>query len=114
MSVRKVWKVPAPGRPEAAWGYLTNSYVLPTERDKGAGSDLLQFIKSWARREKLELLIVWPSDAAYIFYERAGFERPGDPLVLKLTEEWLQARRNPRHLTIFCELCSYDLRTAFI
>jgi len=84
MSVRKVWKVPAPGRPEAAWGYLTNSYVLPDYRNGGAGSALLKFIENWARGEQLELLVVWPSDRAYPFYRRAGFAKYEDPLVLKL------------------------------
>ena len=87
MSVRKVWKVPAPGRPEAAWGYLTNSYVMPDHRNDGAGSALLAFIKDWAKTEKLELLVVWPSDRAYPFYKRAGFAIFNDPLVLKLGEE---------------------------
>ncbi len=84
MSVRKVWKMPAPGRPEAAWGYLTNCYVLPDYRAKGVGSALLKFIKGWSRDEQLELLVVWPSDPAYEFYKRAGFAKYQDPLVLKL------------------------------
>ncbi len=84
MSVRKVWKVPAPGRDEAAWGYLTNCYVLPECRNAGAGQAILEFITDWARSERLELLVVWPSEPAYSFYERAGFARPSDPLVLNL------------------------------
>jgi len=87
MSVRKVWKVPAPGRPEAAWGYLTNSHVLPAARGKGVGSGLLRFVKLWAKDEELALLIVWPGDKAYPFYERAGFAREADPLVLHLDED---------------------------
>lgn len=86
MSVRKVWKVPAPGRPEAAWGYLTNCYVLPGNRAEGVGSALLKFIERWARDEALELLVVWPSDRAFSFYERAGFARTIDPLVLSLED----------------------------
>ncbi len=86
MSVRKVWKIPAPGRPEAAWGYIANSYVLPNHRGSGAGAALLKFIEGWARDENLELLVVWPSTLAYPFYERAGYKRYEDPLVLKLED----------------------------
>lgn len=87
ISVRKVWKVPAPGRPEAAWGYFTNTYVLPEHRNDGVGAALLAHVEAWAHAEELELLIVWPSDRAYPFYERAGYTRRQDPLVLMLEEE---------------------------
>jgi len=35
----------------------------------------------------LELLIVWPSDQSYPFYERAGFRRETDPLVPQICAE---------------------------
>ncbi|HTP76548.1 MAG TPA: GNAT family N-acetyltransferase [Rhizomicrobium sp.] len=85
MTVRKVEKIPAPGRLCAFWGYLTNCYVLPQNRGGGVGAALLDFVTAWARAEALELLTVWPSDRAYPFYERASFARHADPLVLKLT-----------------------------
>jgi GNAT superfamily N-acetyltransferase len=87
MSMRKVRKVPAPGHIEAYWGYLTNCYVCAEFRDKSVGSRLLDFVTQWAKDEKLEFLVVWPSDRSYLFYERKGFRREPDPLVLKLTEE---------------------------
>jgi GNAT superfamily N-acetyltransferase len=82
MSVILVRKLPKPGNLDGRWGYLTNCYVLPEMRNLGVGGSLLSRVKSWARELELELLVVWPSDWAFRFYERGGFTRPADPLVL--------------------------------
>ena len=87
MTVRTVEKIPSPSKPRGYWGYLTNCYVLPQFRDGGTGSELLDFVIAWSRREGLELLTVWPSDRSYPFYARKGFARPPDPLILKLAED---------------------------
>jgi GNAT superfamily N-acetyltransferase len=84
MSVAIVRKIPRPGNLHGRWGYLANSYALPEVRNAGVGSQLLAAITSWAIGESLELLVVWPSDKAYPFYERAGFRRYPDPVVLRL------------------------------
>ena len=84
MSIVIVRKIPRPSNLHGRWGYLANSYVLPEMRNAGVGSQLLAAIKSWAIGESLELLVVWPSDMAYPFYERAGFRRYADPVVLRL------------------------------
>jgi GNAT superfamily N-acetyltransferase len=85
MSVIVVRKVPKPGELDGRWGYLTNCYVLPEMRNAGVGGSLLSKVKSWAGELGIELLVVWPSDRAYPFYERGGFTRPADPLVLEIT-----------------------------
>lgn len=85
-SVRIIPKLPSPEEMNGRFGYLTNSYVLPTHRDKGVGTALLAAVKDWALKEKLELLVVWPSERAYPFYERGGYQRYLDPVVLKLQE----------------------------
>ncbi len=87
MTVRKVEKIPSPKRVDAFWGYLTNCYVLAEFRDKSVGSQLLDFVTRWAKMERLELLVVWPSDRSYPFYERKGFARHADPLVLTLADD---------------------------
>jgi GNAT superfamily N-acetyltransferase len=56
-------------------------------RNAGVGQQLLMAIKDWAYADDLELLVVWPSERAYPFYERAGFQRYPDPLVLRLRTE---------------------------
>lgn len=87
MSVALIRKLPSPENLRGRWGYITNSYVLPAARNAGIGRQLLAAIEHWARAEDLELLLVWPSERAYPFYERAGFRRHPDPLVLRLRSE---------------------------
>lgn len=84
MSIVIVRKLPRPGDLHGRWEYLANSYALPEVRNAGVGSQLLAAIERWAIGENLELLVVWPSEKAYPFYERAGFRRYPDPVVLRL------------------------------
>ena len=83
-SIILVQKLPSPENLRGRWGYISNSYVLPDFRNAGVGQELLAAVKKWAQEESLELLVVWPSERAYSFYERSGFARHPDPLVLKL------------------------------
>lgn len=87
MSIAIIRKLPSPENLRSRWGYVCNSYVLPEMRDGGVGQRLFAGIKDWAKGEDLELLVVWPSERAYPFYERAGFKRYPDPLVLRLRPE---------------------------
>ncbi len=84
MTVRIIQKEPSPGKESGSWGYLTNSFVIPEKRNRGLGTQLLESIRSWAIDLGLELLIVWPSEASYPFYRRAGFRGRDDPLELVL------------------------------
>ena len=84
MSVQSVARVPSPTRRDGRWGYLTNCYVLPSYRDTGVGRRMLETIKEWAIEQRFEMLVVWPSERAYAFYERGGFARYSDPLTLNL------------------------------
>jgi GNAT superfamily N-acetyltransferase len=84
MSVQCVGKVPSPATRDGRWGYLTNCYVLPSYRDTGLGKRMLATIRDWAIGERYEMLVVWPSDRSYAFYERSGFARRSDPLTLAL------------------------------
>ena len=84
ISVRIIHKLPSTEDLDGKFGYLTNTYVLPAHRNKGIGTALLTAVKKWALGEKLELLVVWPSDRAYQFYERGGYHRYPDPVVLIL------------------------------
>jgi GNAT superfamily N-acetyltransferase len=71
--LRSVSKVPNPGALDRAWGYVTNSYVVPSHRGRGLGGGLLEIVIATAREWKHELLIVWPSREAVSLYTRAGF-----------------------------------------
>lgn len=82
--VRVIPKVPRPGRFLAKHGYVTNTYVMPAERNSSIGSELLNQVIAWARELKLESLIVWPSEASVEFYQRHGFTQSTDVMELHI------------------------------
>jgi GNAT superfamily N-acetyltransferase len=84
MSVRRVRKLPSPEHLDSCWGYLTNCYSLPDYRNCGIGTNLMSALRGWAKEQGFELLVVWPSDRSCAFYERSGFRRYADPLVLEI------------------------------
>jgi GNAT superfamily N-acetyltransferase len=80
----RVPRIPQPDRGEPApLGYLTNVYVQPAHRDGGLGSRMLRAVIDASRAEGFSLIVTWPSDRSYPFYERAGFARHDDPLMLE-------------------------------
>jgi GNAT superfamily N-acetyltransferase len=82
--VVRVRKVPKPGKLDGIWGYVTAVFTVPDYRNKGVGSSLMEQVKAWGREKGLENLIVWPSERAVPFYERAGFSSETDVLELPL------------------------------
>lgn len=84
--VHKIELVPRPCKIYDRFGYLTNNYTKPAYRNQGIGSKLLQAVTAWASEEDLELLIVYPSEQAVSFYERAGFNAENEVLELRLRE----------------------------
>ncbi len=73
MYLQRVGKVPIPGEIDRAWGYITNAYVAAAQRGQELGRELLDLLIVAAREQNLEFLIVWPSEEAVPFYQRAGF-----------------------------------------
>jgi len=83
--LQTVPRVPAPGRPDpSSMGYLTNMYVAPELRGSGLGGRLLRAVLDHCRAQGFELVLAFPADAAYGFYEHAGFTRERYPLVHEL------------------------------
>ena len=82
--IQPVHKVPRPGSFDRKYGYVTNVYMEPAVRGKGIGSRLLQHVIDWAREERLEFLVLWPSEESANYYARAGFHRSPDALELHL------------------------------
>lgn len=74
MSLFVIDPLPRPIKDNSAWGYLTNTYTIPTERNKGIASGLLRLVKNWIKQRGLETVIVWPSDQSIQFSERGGFD----------------------------------------
>jgi GNAT superfamily N-acetyltransferase len=85
--VQWVAKVPRPGLFGKRFGYMTNVYVESEYRNRGVGSALLERVIAWAHQQGVELLIVWPSEAAVPFYQHAGFRHSPEAMELNLTEE---------------------------
>lgn len=80
--VQAIAKVPRPGRFEACYGYVTNVYLEPDFRNRGIGTQLLMAAIDRARKDELELLIVWPSEESVEYYKRAGFAPSGEAMEL--------------------------------
>ncbi len=94
MWVHRVPRVPQPGRGSAApLAYLTNVYVEPGHRDAGLGARLLEAVVDRCKEQGFSLIFAWPSERAQAFYERKGFTRPPDPLVLDLGTDWHEHAR---------------------
>lgn len=84
MFVQRIDKIPRPNYFDSAMGYLTNVYTKPRWRDQGIGGELMRHALSWARDQKLEEIVCWPSSDSLRFYQRAGFKRIGDGYSLAL------------------------------
>jgi ribosomal protein S18 acetylase RimI-like enzyme len=84
--VHKIDMVPRPCKLHDQFGYITNNYTKPDYRSRGIGSRLIQKVTDWAKAEDLELLIVYPSEKAVSFYERAGFSMENEVMELRLRE----------------------------
>ncbi len=85
MWLHTVPRVPAPGHGDPRpMGYLTNMYVEPEHRSLGLGSRMLHELEEHCTTAGFELVLTFPADEAYRFYERNGFSRPPDPLVHRL------------------------------
>ena len=87
MAVQVQEGVPRPSTRGDRWGWLTDCYTIPGERNKRHGAGLLETIRCWASDQGLELLLVSPASRSVPFYGRAGFQPAG---------EWLQLRLEPR------------------
>jgi N-acetylglutamate synthase-like GNAT family acetyltransferase len=81
-----IQKIPKPRELLSYVGYLTNCYTIETYRNKGIGNKLLHHLIDDARAQGTELLIVWPSEKSFSFYERAGFIKPENCRIMQLNE----------------------------
>jgi GNAT superfamily N-acetyltransferase len=85
--VGQVWlqlfsKLPNPVGEGACHAYVSNLYVQPASRG-GVGSRLLTAALDHARAAGADRVILWPSDRSVTLYERHGFMRAGEVMILK-------------------------------
>ena len=81
--VQTITKMPNPVAERERHAYVSNVYVEPDHRG-GAGSRLLAAALAWARAEKMDRVILWPSARSVTLYERHGFTHHGDVMELAL------------------------------
>lgn len=82
--IQLIEKIPAPtGEPEEH-AYLTNFFVVDTERGCGIGSKLLSNALEWTARRQVHAVFLWPTIRTRPFYERHGFLADGDVMQLLL------------------------------
>ncbi|MEP7210514.1 MAG: GNAT family N-acetyltransferase [Alphaproteobacteria bacterium] len=86
MSLRIVGQMPTPGLFDGRWGYLANAYTLPDYRGQEIGTRLFEALKAWANERACAVILVWPSEKSFPFYERKGFTLPRAPMTLDLRE----------------------------
>ncbi|MGP3947900.1 GNAT family N-acetyltransferase [Streptomyces sp. 7N604] len=67
-------RVPHPRAFDRVSGDVQCVYVVPGERDRGLGGELIKAVLSWARDLGLERVTVHSSDRAVPAYSRHGFE----------------------------------------
>lgn len=85
--VGQIWlhtieKLPNPGGEAERHGYITNVYVQPQCRG-GLGGQLLRQALDWARQQRLDAVILWPTTRSRSLYLRHGFRTPPDLLQLR-------------------------------
>jgi GNAT superfamily N-acetyltransferase len=81
--VQTINKIPNPVAELERHAYVSNVYVQPDHRG-GAGSRLLDAALAWARAERMDRVILWPSARSVTLYERHGFTHHGDVMELAL------------------------------
>ena len=80
--VQIVEKIPNPGPESETHAYVSNFFVVPRERNTGAGTRLLNAVLEHCRACSVDTVFLWPSERSRPLYHRNGFEPPADMLVL--------------------------------
>jgi GNAT superfamily N-acetyltransferase len=81
--IQVIEKIPKPSAPADTFGYVTNVCMHPSYRNAGVGSQLMEKVKTWARRRDLEFLVLWPSGPSIPFWQKLEFT-VDDPLVFEV------------------------------
>jgi len=88
--VGQVWlqlleKVPNPVGERDRHAYVSNLYVVPQSRG-GVGRQLLAAALHWADEQRVDRVVLWPTERSRTLYERHGFVRLGDVMELTLAK----------------------------
>jgi len=81
---QRIEKVPNPVDEPEMHLYVTSFYVAPAARGGGLGSRMLAAVLGWARAERVDAVLLWPSARSRSLYLRHGFAVRDDVLELRL------------------------------
>ena len=86
--VGQVWlhaiqKIPNPVGESETLAYLSNLYVKGSARG-GVGTQLLDAALAWARANRVERVVLWPTRRSVTLYLRNGFSQGGEVMELKV------------------------------
>lgn len=89
--VGQIWmkiigKVPNPTAEREHHAYVSNMYVSPAVRG-GLGDRLLTAALDAARRDRVDAVVLWPSDRSRSLYQRHGFVVSGRLMELTLSDD---------------------------
>ena len=87
MFVYLIPKLPKPNGNAKYIAYLTNVYTKKEYRNKGIGTQMMNYIKSYLIKKKCELLFASPSDNSIAWYQRNGFSEDNEIFECPLCEE---------------------------
>lgn len=87
MFVYLIPKLPKPNGNAKYIAYLTNVYTKKAYRNKGIGTQMMDYIKSNLIEKKCELLFAWPSDNSIAWYQRNGFNGDNEIFECPLCDE---------------------------
>lgn len=79
-----VEKVPNPAPELEQHAYVTNVYVEPAARGTGLGERLMEAALAFCRAERVDSVILWPTEKSRTLYARHGFVDPLDMMELVL------------------------------
>jgi len=79
-----VEKIPNPTSESEFFAYITNVFVKEWARGKGLGSKLLSEAFAFCEQQKVETVILWPTEKSRPLYERHGFAVRSDVFELIL------------------------------
>jgi GNAT superfamily N-acetyltransferase len=80
-----VRRMPRPGQPDRAWGYIGNLFVIPERRRQGVASRLVDAVVEEATRDGLVHVLLHPNEGSLPFWRSRGFRPAGDFLVHEVT-----------------------------
>lgn len=71
--IYRLEKLPNPGGNPEAHAYLSNFFILPAFRGRGAGGAMLDAALAWCEQARIDSVFLWPTQRSKPLYMRHGF-----------------------------------------